>query len=81
MVSPSTEQPPVTRYRCKACGNREKFQVIHFKKSTAYHHFTVGGELIEIIEERVHADVIEKVTCIWCANGGDVEVMKGPDTT
>lgn len=78
---PSTEQSPVIRYRCKACGQREKFEVIRFKKSTAYHHFNLAGELIEILEERVHADVTEKVTCIWCADGGNVEVMEGPDTT
>ena len=33
------------RYRCTACGNLTRFDVTSTRRTRAYHHFTVGGEL------------------------------------
>ena len=61
------------RYRCAACGNRTRFTVTSTRRSRAFHHFTIGGELTvedeEVLEERV-----ESVACRWCGNGDGIEI-------
>ena len=34
-----------TRYRCTSCGNLTRFDVTTSRRTRAFHHFTVGGEL------------------------------------
>lgn len=65
-----------SRYRCRACGNLTRFDVVVTRRSAEYHHFTVGGELdveqSEVVEERV-----ESVRCRWCgAEGPTVESVE-----
>ena len=59
-----------TRYRCKACGNVTRFDVLATRRTRSFHHYTIGGEL-EIEEEEVLEDRVEQVTCRWCSAGGD----------
>jgi len=63
-----------TRYRCGACGNLTRFDVTSTRTTRAFHHFTVGGELVvedeEVLEESVH-----EVACRWCGHGRAVEVL------
>jgi hypothetical protein len=63
--------PPATRYRCTSCGNLTRFDVTTTTRTSAFHHYTVGGELtIEdpvVLEERV-----ELVLCRWCGPAGQV---------
>lgn len=59
-----------TRYRCKACGNVTRFDVLATRRTRAFHHYTIGGDL-EIEEEEVLEDRVEQVTCRWCSAGGD----------
>jgi hypothetical protein len=54
-----------TRYRCAACGNVTRFDVVATRRTRAFHHYTIGGEL-EIEEEDVLEQQIESVTCRWC---------------
>jgi hypothetical protein len=71
-----------TRYRCGACGNLTRFDVTSTKTTRAFHHFTIGGELVvedeEVLEESVH-----EVACRWCGHGRAIEVLDGeePDAT
>ena len=62
------------RYRCAACGNLTRFDVTTTRRTRAYHHYTVGGELVveaeDVLEERV-----EEVSCRWCGHGTAVEVL------
>ncbi|MGH8998121.1 MAG: hypothetical protein ACRDY7_01875 [Acidimicrobiia bacterium] len=53
------------RYRCTACGNLTRFDVVAWRRSRAYYHFTVGGEL-QVEEEEELAAEVEDVTCRWC---------------
>lgn len=63
------------RYRCKACGNLTRFDVKTTRRTEEFHHFTVGGELhIESVE--VISEIVEKVSCRWCAGGGDIELIE-----
>jgi hypothetical protein len=64
-----------TRYRCAACGNLTRFDVTAFRRTRAFHHYSVAGELAveeeEVIEERV-----EEVACRWCGPGTRVERLE-----
>lgn len=63
-----------TRYRCAACGNLTRFDVVATRRTRAFHHYTLGGELTvedtEVLDEQV-----ESVSCRWCGGGGRVEVV------
>jgi hypothetical protein len=59
-----------TRYRCNACGNITRFDVLATRRTRAFHHYTIGGDL-EIEEEEVLSDHVEQVTCRWCGATGD----------
>jgi hypothetical protein len=61
-----------TRYRCTACGNLTRFDVTTTRRTRAYHHFTVGGEL-RVEDEAVLDEVVEGVTCRWCGTASSVE--------
>jgi hypothetical protein len=64
-------RPVVTsRYRCNACGNMTRFDVLATRRTRAFHHYTIGGEL-EIEEEEVLDEKVESVTCRWCNTTGD----------
>ena len=66
------------RYRCAACGNVTRFDVTARRRTKAYHHYTVGGDL-SVEDEVVLAEEVEEVTCRWCGSGGAVEVLsEGP---
>jgi hypothetical protein len=60
-----------SRYRCDTCGNLTRFTVTSTRRTSAFHHFTVGGDLTiedeEVLEERV-----ESVACRWCGPSGKV---------
>jgi hypothetical protein len=60
-----------TRYRCTACGNLTRFDVTATRRTRAFHHFTVGGELA-VEDEQVLDEQVESVTCRWCGSGASV---------
>lgn len=62
------------RYRCNSCGNLTRFTVTKSRKTKAYHHYTVGGEL-NIDEETVLQHTINSVECRWCGPVGVVETL------
>ena len=63
-----------TRYRCSACGNLTRFDVVTSRRTRAFHHFTVGGEL-RVEDEVVLDESVDDVACRWCGTGASVEVM------
>jgi hypothetical protein len=62
------------RYRCAACGNLTRFDVTSTRRTRAFHHYTVGGEL-SVEDEEVLAETVEDVACRWCGNGDHVEAI------
>jgi DNA-directed RNA polymerase subunit RPC12/RpoP len=62
------------RYRCAACGNLTRFDVITTRRTRAFHHYTVGGELT-VEDEQVLAETVEEVSCRWCGSGRAVEEL------
>jgi hypothetical protein len=65
-----------TRYRCTACGNLTRFDVTTTRRTKAFHHYTVGGDL-QVEDEEVLAETIDEVACRWCGPSAVVEVLGG----
>jgi len=64
--------PP--RYRCTSCGNLTRFDVTSTRRTRAFHHYSVGGDLaVEDVETL--AEEIESVECRWCGTGAGVEEL------
>jgi hypothetical protein len=62
----------VTAYRCGACGNKTRFDVVEAKRVRSFLHFTLGGE-VTVEEEEILESAIEKVLCRWCGATVPVE--------
>lgn len=64
-----------TRYRCTACGNLTRFDVTTNRRTKAFHHYSVGGELevedVELLDEQ-----ILEVLCRWCGTGSQVVAVE-----
>ncbi len=56
------------RYRCAACGNLTRFDVTTTRRTRAFHHFSLGGEL-RVEDEDVLSETVEEVACRWCGSG------------
>jgi hypothetical protein len=69
-----------TRYRCTACGNLTRFDVTTTRRTRAFWHYTVGGEL-SVEEEQVLDSIVESVVCRWCsATGAAIEEIPLPSS-
>jgi hypothetical protein len=70
-VGPSQRQ---SRYRCTACGNLTRFDVVTDRRARSFHHYSVGGELsVEDVE--VLSESVVEVSCRWCGHGRSVEML------
>ena len=58
-----------SRYRCTACGNLTRFDVVTTRRTRAFWHYTVAGER-SVEEEQVLDAVVESVVCRWCSASG-----------
>jgi hypothetical protein len=71
------EEPMAVRYRCGACGNLTRFDVVTTRRTSAFHHYSVGGDLT-VEEEQLLEETVERVTCRWCGASGDsIEHLEG----
>ena len=69
-----------TRWRCASCGNLTRFDVTRATRTRDFVHVDLAGE--PTIEEReVTSDVAEHVTCRWCNNVDNIELVPRPDAT
>lgn len=68
---------PDHRFRCEACGNVTRFDVVSTQRTRRFHHFDLGGsDAVE--EEEILARTIEQVTCRWCGREDAVRVEAAP---
>ena len=58
------------RYRCGGCGNLTRFDVVATRRTRAFYHFSVSGDLTVEDEEVLDAR-IDTVECRWCGASGD----------
>lgn len=63
------------RYRCNGCGNLTRFDVVATRRTRAFHHFSVSGDLT-VEDEEVLDERIDTVECRWCGASDDrIEVV------
>jgi hypothetical protein len=71
---PTSSSSSPARYRCAACGNLTRFDVVVNRRTRSFHHYSLAGELsvenVDVLEESV-----EEVSCRWCGHGKDIEVV------
>jgi hypothetical protein len=66
--------PNPSRYRCAACGNLTRFDVVTDRRAKSFHHYSVGGDLtVEDVE--VMSETVVEVSCRWCGHGRSIEVL------
>jgi hypothetical protein len=63
------------RYRCAACGNLTRFDITVTRRTRAFFHYSIGGEL-SVEDEDVLDERVEDVVCRWCGSGKAVEVVE-----
>ena len=68
------------RYRCSSCGNLTRFDVTTTRRTRAYHHYSVGGEL-DVEHEEVLDEHVEEVACRWCGPAGTVVQVDDAEVT
>jgi hypothetical protein len=62
------------RLRCGACGNLTRFDVVTTRRTAAFWHYSLAGDLV-VQEERDLGTVAEQVRCRWCGSDSQVEVV------
>jgi hypothetical protein len=62
------------RYRCSGCGNLTRFDVVTSRRTRAFHHFSIGGEL-HVEDEETLEETVEAVTCRWCGGSQSIEEL------
>jgi hypothetical protein len=68
---------PDERYRCRACGNVTRFDLVETTRTRRYLHLDLSGDG-RIDEEEILAHTLESVTCRWCGRDDVVEVEPRP---
>jgi len=63
------------RYRCAACGNLTRFDIVATRRTRAFHHYSVGGDLT-VEDEEVLSEAVEEVSCRWCGSARAVEPLE-----
>ena len=66
------------RYCCDGCGNLTRFDVTISQKTKAFHHYSVGGDLV-IEDEEVLTCSVDEVVCRWCGHGRSVVEITGEE--
>lgn len=67
-----------TRWRCAACGNLTRFDVVRLRRTKEYWHFDLAGDVTIEAAEPLR-EVVEAVTCRWCGSDEEIEVVLRPE--
>jgi hypothetical protein len=52
-----------------------RFDVLSTRRTRAFHHFSIGGEL-SVEDEELLEETIEQVTCRWCGSTRAIELLE-----
>jgi hypothetical protein len=66
-----------TRWRCTACGNLTRFDVVRTTRTRDFVHADLAGEQ-QVEEREVISEVVEQVTCRWCNGVNTIELIPRP---
>lgn len=75
---PVAQPGPESRWRCGACGNLTRFDVVRTLRSREFVHVSLAGDP-EVQEREVLSETVERVTCRWCAAVDSVVLEPRPD--
>lgn len=67
-----------TRWRCGACGNLTRFDVVRTLRLREYVHADLTGQPT-VEESETLGETVEHVTCRWCGAVDQVELVPRPD--
>jgi len=73
-VAPPTND---TRWRCAACGNLTRFDVVRTLRLREYVHADLTGATA-VEESETLGETVEHVTCRWCGAVDQVELVPRP---
>jgi len=59
----------ITRYRCTACGNLTRFDVVHDPDDESLQPLHGGRAISRWKKEEVLAESVDEVCCRWCGHG------------
>jgi hypothetical protein len=74
---PSAPPTEDTRWRCTACGNLTRFDVVRSVRSRDFVHADLSG-VQQVEDSEVLSEVVEQVTCRWCNGVDTVELVARP---
>lgn len=63
---------PDVRYRCGACGNLTRFDVVRRARTREFWHFSLGGDAT-VEETETLDEAVERVECRWCGSADQIE--------
>lgn len=66
------------RWRCSACGNLTRFDVVRRRRAAEYWHVDLAGAAT-IEESETLESAVEAVTCRWCGRSDSIELVARPD--
>jgi hypothetical protein len=65
------------RWRCGACGNLTRFDVVRTARTQEFWHVDLSGTPAVEVEDTL-SDEIVSVTCRWCGRADDIDVVTRP---
>lgn len=68
---------PGKRFRCGACGNLTRFDIVSTERLRRFWHVDLSGEG-RADEEEILSREVESVTCRWCGSPDHIEVLDAP---
>ncbi|MGH2784705.1 MAG: hypothetical protein ACRDJ1_05555 [Actinomycetota bacterium] len=60
------------RYRCNACGNLTRFDVIRSARTREFWHFSLAGDAT-VEETETLEENLERIECRWCGAADQIE--------
>ncbi len=68
------------RWRCGACGNLTRFDVVRTATTREYWHLELAGD--PRVEDVVTIDhAVSSISCRWCGRNDAIEVVSRPGST
>jgi hypothetical protein len=68
------------RWRCSACGNLTRFDVVRTRRTAEFWHVGLDGEPV-VEESELLAEDVASVRCRWCGRDDAVEVVDRASAT
>lgn len=68
------------RWRCGACGNLTRFDVVRTAKTQEYWHVDLGGRA-QVEESTTVMSCVDSVSCRWCGRNDAISLVDRPESS